>query len=159
MIHIKSFPWNPCYAAGQFMTAKHSESLHNETSSVWYVSCISILFITGHPLICSLFSFMLKSFSFPIQKLIEWGVLLSQHVWFPDSYKGDGGSGPDARLAMTASVSPCFQYISLLGNIQTPCAAMHFIPFPIVLYDFLCHHGVLQNIFSPGQHVTCVSHI
>lgn len=71
MIHIKSFPWSPCYAAGQLMTAKYSESLHSETSSVWYMPCISILFLTGHPLICSLFSFMLKGFSFPIQKLIE----------------------------------------------------------------------------------------
>lgn len=150
MIHIKSFPRSLWYAAGQFMTAKYSESLHSETSSVWCMSCISILFLTGHPLICSLFSFMLKGFSFPIQKLIEWEVLLSQHVWFPDSHKEDGGSRPDAHSDMMASVSPCFQYSSLLGvNVGTPCTSSHFVAFSILQYDFLCDHWVLQNIFSP----------
>ena len=146
---------------GQFMTAKYSESLHSETSSAWYVSCISILFLTGHPLICSLFSFMLKGFGFPIQKLIEWEVLLSQHVWFPDSHKEDGGSWPDAHSDTTALVSPCFQYSSLLGvNTHTPCMSISFIAFPILQSDFLCDRGVLQNIFSlgPACHisVTCL---
>lgn len=150
MIHIKSFLWNPCYAAGQPMTVKYSESLHTETSCVWYVSCTSILFLTDHPLICSLLSFMLKGFSFPIQKLIEWEVLLPQHVRFPDSYKENGGNRPDAQSDTTFSESPCFQQNSILrANSQTPCTVTHFIAFPILQSSFLCDFRVLQNVFSP----------
>lgn len=150
VIHIKSFPWNPCHAAGQPMTVKYSESLHTETSCVWYVSCIFILFLTDHPLICSLLSFMLKGFSFPIQKLIEWEVLLPQHVRFPDSHKEKGGSRPDAHSDMTASVSPYFQQNSLpRANSQTPCTVTHFKAFPTLQASLLCPRGVLQNVFSP----------
>ena len=160
-MHIKSFLWNSCSAAGQFTTAQCSESLHGETSSACYMSCISILFRTGHPLICSLFSSMLKGFSFPIQKLMKQGILLSQSVWFPDFHKEDQGSRPDAHLDMMASVSLWFQYNSLLVvGIQALFVAIHFIAFTILQSDFLCDHGVLQDILSPGpvchMCVTCL---
>lgn len=132
------------------MTVKYSESLHTETSCVWYVSCIFILFLTDHPLICSLLSFMPKGFSFPIQKLIEWEVLLPQHVRFPDSHKENGGNRPDAQSDTTASLSLCFQKNSFLrANSQTPYTVTHFIAFPILQFSFLCHCGGLQNVFSP----------